>query len=533
MTAESALSRRVSALWAIGVLIVGLAGCATRPPDDGTENLPIDDDTAGLKRGGWQDRYFSYGGEFEYFVGFDLQQLHADTGIDYREKLDFLAAHDVNKVRIWLYPSFFGLPGDRNYPANGRILYPWRVDANANKFDLDQWDPEFWSRTRQFLAYARQKGIIVEISLFSIQEPRNYFRQRDVSYAFHHRDNLQDFGRPTDRNGAFMRGFFALGYADNGRTLHNFHAAYIDKALIEFGDFDNIYYELMNEAPGERYWIRQELPHSWLKYWLRYIAEKTEQPVTTHSTGFMDLRDNNRKGWTRAQFAAVGRRYWSDDHVDGFNFHFYSSDPAAISMALNVFQRSGLMLICNEGDGFYDLDRSAGYPNYRITLDVDRLYGEIRHAWGMMTAGGYYSIYFGPVPLVGDATSTAAAEAMQAMRQIVEMTRFEALRPVRDDGSELDDLVSTGPGSGWQVIADPGVGYLAYFWGDEQENAATITLPAGHYRYAWMDPRSPGPALAVGDVALEAPGAVRIGAPQAGRWDSRAGLVLVITANPQ
>ena len=160
------------------------------------------------------------------------------------------------------------------------------------------------------------------------------------------------------------------------------------------------------------------------------------------------------------------------------------------------------MLICNEGDSFYDLDRSAGYPNFRITLDVDRLYGEIRHAWGMMTAGGYYSIYFGPVPLVGDETSTAAAEAMQAMRQIVEMTRFEALRPVRDDGSELDDLVSAGPGGAWQVIADPGTSYLAYFWGEEREDAASIMLPAGHYRYSWMDTRSQGPALAGGEVGL-------------------------------
>ena len=105
-----------------------LSGCVISGPDQTSRQM--------LQKGGWQDRYFQYDGEFDYLVGFDLQQLHADVGIDYREKIDFLHAHDINKIRIWLYPGWFGLPGDEHYPVNGRILYPWRVDSEQNKFDL-------------------------------------------------------------------------------------------------------------------------------------------------------------------------------------------------------------------------------------------------------------------------------------------------------------------------------------------------------------------------------------------------------------
>ena len=491
-----------------------------------TTKLP--ESHAGLQRGGWDNRYFRFNEEFDYYVGFDLQQLHADTGIDYRGKLDFLASHDVNKIRIWLNPSWFGLPGEKQYSTSSVILYPWWVDKKLNKFDIDRWNPRFWERTKDFLAYARDKGFIVEVSLFSVQEPRDFFRNPEISYPFHHQNNLQDFGRSTDRDGRFMNGFYDLNYADNGLLLADYHRAYIDKALDEFASFDHIYYELINESPGEPKWVNRELPHAWMKYWLRYIAENTTSLVTVHSSGYMNLKKNNKKGWTSADYDEVGKRYWDEDYVDGFNFHLYSNDPNAVSMALTGYQQRGRMLICNEGGSFYDIDRSNGYPDLQLKFDRQRFYGEIRHAWAMMTAGGYYSIYYGPVPSLGDESAIEGARAMQALRHIVEMTDFQHMRPVGEDGIEYDALVTAGPAPHWQVIAEQGKNYIAYFWGSKSTNDVAVDLPAGSYEYFWMDTRIRKAPLNTGLAATGSRATVSIPAPNESDWDADAGVVLVI-----
>ena len=511
---------------ALMVLALTLVACTTVSLEEPAGISPAI--RSGLERGGWQNRYLQYNGTFDYYVGFDLQQLHADTNIDYVEKLNFLAEHGVNKVRIWLHSSWFGLPGQGSYPETGKILFPWKVDPWLNKFDLDQWDPEFWERTKDFLAQAASRKIIVEISLFSVQEPRNYFNDLATAYPFNHRNNLQNFGRSTDRNGGFMRGFYDLNYKDNNLALADYHKAYIDKTLEEFESFDHIYYELINESPGEPYWVKRDLPHKWMKHWMKYLASKTNRLVTTHNSGFMNLKNGNEKQWTSDDFNSVGQKYWNESYFDGFNFHLYSTDPNDISMALSGYQQKGKLLICNEGGTFYEIDRSKGYPNFELEFNRDQLYGEIRHAWGMMTSGGYYSIYFGPVPQLGDKSSTEAAKAMQAMRNIVEMTTFQNMRPEASSGDDFDSLVTQGPATNWQTIADEGEDYIVYFWGDRSRNSAKIDLPAGKYEYFWMETRTKKPPLKSGSINMEMSGLAAVEPPAISTWRQGSGIVLVI-----
>ena len=74
----------------LGVVVVALisAACATVSVEEPAGLSPTIQ--SGLGRGGWQDRYLQYNGAFDYYVGFDVQQLHADTNIDYVEKLSLI-----------------------------------------------------------------------------------------------------------------------------------------------------------------------------------------------------------------------------------------------------------------------------------------------------------------------------------------------------------------------------------------------------------------------------------------------------------
>jgi len=265
-----------------------------------------------------------------------------------------------------------------------------------------------------------------------------------------------------------------------------------------------------------------------MKHWMSYIASKTDRIVTSHTSGFMAMRDNNKKGMTSESYDIVGQRYWDESYFEGFNFHLYSTNPSHISMALTGYQLKGKLLICNEGATYYDVDRSPGYPNFSVKIQREQLYGEIRHAWGMMTAGGYYSIYYGPVPQLGDKSTIEGAKAMQAMRSIVEMTEFQQMQPVRANGIEYDDLVTQGPTLDWQVIAEEGVSYIIYLWGNKSTTDLAISLPAGKYRYYWMDTRNRRGPLKKGIVKLRRSGSAIVPPPPTTAWNSDAGIVLVI-----
>jgi len=117
-----------------------------------------------------------------------------------------------------------------------------------------------------------------------------------------------------------------------------------------------------------------------------------------------------------------------------------------------------------------------------------------------------------------------------SLRTIVEMTDFQHLRPVRPDGSEYDDLVLKGPTEHWQVIANDGVSYIVYFWGDGDMSATEISLPPGTFRYSWMDTREKKSPLKTGTVTVRRSGRARIEPPDADNWDIRAGIVLVLNA---
>lgn len=463
--------------------------------------------TGNLVRGGWDNRFLRYNNKFSYFVGMDLQQLACDSAIDYKKTLNTLSKYGTNKIRIWLIANFLS-----QWKPN---LYPY---ARKNGlFDLHHWDEAYWRRLNAILKYAESKNIIVEITIFEVSGPMKYFGDRaDQPYPYHNKFNLQNFGRPNS-NGTFVPEFFDLDYTESGTKLQDLQKALIDKVLQETADRPNVYYEVMNEFPGEAEMVRKPEVHRWANEMARYIDSKTDKLVAVHSHGFGYKR-------TRADLEASNAYYWDKDYVDGLNFHLYICDPQKISQMLHGHQQKQKILICNEGGAYYDINRSKRYPNQDIRHNKTKLYQEIRTLWGYITAGGYYSFYHGNVPSINNPVVLDAAEAAQAARKIVETLTFWRMRPVRANGSEYDDLVLSGPAPNWQVIADEGKSYLIYFWGRRSSNskAFSMRLPAAQYAYAWYDTRRWRSPIKSGITSQTIP------TPPAGRWDPDSGVVLTV-----
>ena len=136
----------------------------------------------------------------------------------------------------------FGIQRNDLAPAPGRFLAPWARSSTpgyaggGNKFDLDHWNPEYFDRLHRFLKGASERGIVVELTLFS----NSYGDAVWALNPLRAENNVQGIGKLP-------------WYEYN--TLHNAalvdrQLAHVRKMLEETSGYDNVYYEICNEPGG-------------------------------------------------------------------------------------------------------------------------------------------------------------------------------------------------------------------------------------------------------------------------------------------
>ncbi|MEK7384385.1 MAG: hypothetical protein AAB262_14005, partial [Elusimicrobiota bacterium] len=373
---------------------------------------------SGLGRSG---RWFTYDGQPTYLVGFDAQELAADPSIDYVAALDLLAQYRSNKVRIWTY-VWFG--------TSFGALTPWAKDANG-RHNLDQWNPAYWTRVQDFLAKARDRKIVVEISVFA-PYPGAAWWWNDQNLAWNSAFNTNG-AFSSNSSGLFQPEFFDLNYAErstSGKTLRDYQQALVDKAVAEFGGYENAYFEVMNEFGT--YGLDVVQWHPWQLHWAQRLDAASPRQVALYAGGGGE--------------SYHPELYQDKSYVDVMTIRSLGS-PQEISDMLHSAQTSGKAISLNETTGEFhtDLETHMGY------------------AWGMFMSGGHVGLYEDDSSRFGDAAWTAAAQRLQALRDIADKARFWELSPVDAAGNEYDGLLSQGPAGGQrQVLAKPGSGYIAY-----------------------------------------------------------------------
>jgi hypothetical protein len=174
--------------------------------------------------------------------------LNAD--IDFQRYLNTLKSDGLNYTRIF-GGSYVEVPGKsfgilRNdlAPNPGRYIAPWARSetpgyaGGGNKFDLDRWDLEYFKRFQEFLAAASDRGIVVEISLFSSL-------YGDVQW------DLNVFNSANNVNAIAALDRKRLHTLDNGNILA-YQERYVRKLVHEANAFDNVTFEIQNEPWSDR-----------------------------------------------------------------------------------------------------------------------------------------------------------------------------------------------------------------------------------------------------------------------------------------
>jgi hypothetical protein len=387
----------------------------------------------------------------------------------YEPYLDTLAAAGLNLTRVFV-GSYLEKPGDFNIrrntlaPRPGRAIVPWARSSTAGyagggmKFDLDTWDPAYFTRLRDFVAKAEARGVVVEVVLFS-----NWYGSGTMS-PLHHANNVN--GLPAVDPGV-------VHTLDN-RALLARQEAMVRRIVAALNEFDNVYFEIQNEPDATS-------PEKRRPPAVRNPSAPAEVKVATAASLAWQSRV---AGWIadeergRPKRHLVAQNYANHgvvlDDVDArisiLNFHY--AEPEVVG-----WNRHWRRPVAFDESGFAGPDDTV----YR------------RQAWRFLMSGGAvfngldysFAVGFEKGTAENDAPgggSAALRSQLGVLRKTLESTGLVELSP---DVT----LVAEARGATTYALSAPGRQYLIYLEGPGKTDLV-VTLPPGRYEAVWMNART-------------------------------------------
>jgi hypothetical protein len=411
-------------------------------------------------------RYFSDGAHPVYLTGshvwLDLQDLATYTDFDFTGFLNFLSARNYNFIRLWNLDSpYYQLvdppPGTVTLGVSQPNGLPFArpgpdVAADAGpKFDLSQFNQDYFDRLRARVIAAGNHGVYVSIMLFNGAWING---GSAASWTF------SQYNPTNNVNGYTM----AEGdcYTMNNATWVALMDAYVDKVIDTVNDLNNVLFEVINEAPpASKNWQYHVIGH--------IKAYETNKPKQ-HPVG-MTAYDST-----------------STDAATNLDLVQSSADWISLSGRVNPTYTTAV------------LDAPATKVSI---LDTN-------HTWGLDPAGDdsawvWKSLTRGHNPIYLDSWTFASGHPPDAnLRTAMTLANLLAGQIDLEHMVPNDTVSSTG-----YALANTGTSYLVYQPGTV---AFTVALPAASYNYQWIDPTT---GVAGSSINLSAPGGETLFTPPA------------------
>lgn len=164
----------------------------------------------------------------------------------------------------------------------GFEVYPFLKLENG-KYDLAQWNPEYWDRFETFLVETKKRDIFVQIEVwdrFDYTDNRDSDPKRWESHPYNPPNNINytvaETGllnrypeHPGQNKQAF---FFSTPKQRNIVALLKYQRAFVNKVLDHSLRYDHILYCIDNETRAEP---------EWAKYWAELIRDRASQADKT------------------------------------------------------------------------------------------------------------------------------------------------------------------------------------------------------------------------------------------------------------
>ena len=416
--------------------------------------------------------YWQYKGKPVLLVGgSDDDNLFQWPAEDLRKHLDQMQSIGANYVRNTM--------SDRN--DKGFEIYPFLKLPNG-KYDLEQWNPQYWERFERFLSWTAERDIIVQIELWDRFDfsrnhwpPHPFHPDNNVNFSFEESGFDAEYAEHPGRNRQPF--FFTAPSQRNNTVVLKYQQQFIDKLLSYSLKFGHVLYCIDNETSGEAAWGR---------YWAERVkAKAAEQGVRAYVTEMWDAwniqAEEHRQTFDRPElydFVDVSQNNHNSGQKHADNALWIRQYVAARPRPINTVKTYGA-----DGNTFGHTDRDG----------IERV---LRHV-----VAGFASARFHRPPS-GLGLNAKAQSVIQAVR------RVEALVPLWDL-SPQPELLSGREENEAYVAAKRADAYVVYF---PQGGAVGLHAGPGRYDVHWigLGTNGPGGAIEVGGAAptaLEAPGA--------------------------
>jgi hypothetical protein len=397
--------------------------------------------------------------------------INAD--FDYHKYLATLEASGMNYTRAFggSYveepAKSFGIKRNNLAPERGRFIAPWarsevaEYAGGGNKFDLEKWNPEYFSRLHDFLGEAARRGIVVEIGLFSSQ-------YGEVQW------NLSPFRPENNVNHTDAIDWKKVNTLENGNIL-GYQEKYVRKLVREANAYPNVMFEISNEPWSERP-VLTDVVNPYL------FTGRDQYPNS------VDLPDDQTMAWQArvAEWITSEEASLPNKHMiaqDCCNFRYAVKDVLPGVSVVNFHYAYPEAAIEN-----YGLDKALSYDETGFLGQSDDVY--VRQAWNFMLAGGSvfdhldYSFTVGHEDGSDTEPNGPGGGSPEFRRRLKILIEFMRGLPLLEMTPDFQTVQHAG-GVVTHLMASPTGEYGMYVDGSGPTEV-TMNLPAGQYEFSWI-----------------------------------------------
>ena len=224
----------------------------------------------------------------------DMNEECQSDHFNYEEYLEFLTVHHHNFFRLWAW-DILSWDTRHNRSKDSLILQvspqPWlrigpgKALDGKPKFDLTQFNPEYFERLKQRVEAANEANIYVAVMLFEGYGTQ-FLDKAFNNHPFHPDNNINNIIMDTSHDSLGVR-IYELG----NENVTKLQELYVSKVIETVGEYNNVLYEISNE--------NHPASTEWQYHMINYIKTEEAKLGKVHPVG---MTYQHRGGINQALF---------------------------------------------------------------------------------------------------------------------------------------------------------------------------------------------------------------------------------------